>query len=597
MTHHMHSSIRSLEAEGELSPDWCWFLKQLFGLTIDGSTDTWTRGEEPQWTQWAQQQPIHADAKRDIQSWVRNGSECNWKGLFPPRLSMTLQHMGMTSKRAQKWVKQVRDILLDGATTIWRLRCRECNDEGELPISEVTAHLRDRAIELWRNIEQDTPVEAREYKAVTTDQIREIHPHKLRALVRTLEQQAAARHLPTITLRLTRPCVEINPLATLDTDTLNADTDTQRRMHLSLSCSAILSVTTQRTGLRRQPYIQLSRSESTKVSLTDVYKYAFDIHRQMGLQRVNSRPVFSNSNSSNDIRDRLQTATRRYLSTAHRLELHAHTGVPAQEYDITLPCGIRRKAMPYRNGLRPETIGTTQRPWRARDERVVRQRRNLALAKQQREREAVDRAQRTKQKKRRTKGGGVRANMERAGVIKKHKRQWQAMCLSNDTAGSSSNGGGGTGGGPQHKGAGPPPSPPSHMEDQAVGRTGNRGNEGGGTGGGTQHKGAGPSPSPQPTHGGHQTAEGSNTTQSAPGGQQQHSGAGRKPPPNSTHPVGDSGTRRGGGEGAGQGEGGAKTQRWERRWQQQHHGQRPWQLDTRTEVGELLLQTASQEGW
>ena len=53
----------------------------------------------------------------------------------------------------------------------------------------------------------------------------------------------------------------------------------------------------------------------------------------------------------------------------------------------------------------------------------------------------------------------------------------------------------------------------------------------------------------------------------------------------------------GGGEGAGQGEGGAKTQRWERRWQQQHHGQRPWQLDTRTEVGELLLQTASQEGW
>jgi hypothetical protein len=33
-THHMHSSIRSLEAEGELSPDWCWFRKQLFGLTI-----------------------------------------------------------------------------------------------------------------------------------------------------------------------------------------------------------------------------------------------------------------------------------------------------------------------------------------------------------------------------------------------------------------------------------------------------------------------------------------------------------------------------------------------------------------------------------
>jgi hypothetical protein len=98
------------------------------------------------------------------------------------------------------------------------------------------------------------------------------------------------------------------------------------------------------------------------------------------------------------------------------------------------------------------------------------------------------------------------------------------------------------------------------MEDQAVGRTDNRGNEGGGTGGGTQHKGAGPSPSPQPTHGGHQTAEGSNTAQSAPGGQQQHSGAGRKPPPNSTHPVGNSGTRRGGGGAGGGGSGGGRRE-------------------------------------
>ena len=185
----------------------------------------------------------------------------------------------------------------------------------------------------------------------------------------------------------------------------------------------------------------------------------------------------------------------------------------------------KRCHIAYRNGLRPGTIDMTPET-EAREELVVRQRRNLALAKQQREREAGNRAQRTKPKKRRTKGGGVRANMEQAGVIKKHKRQWQAMCLSNGATGSSSSGGGGTGGGPQHKGAGPPPSPPSHMKDQAVGRRRNRGNEGGGTGGGTQHKGAGPSPSPQRTHGGHQTAEGSNTTQSAPGGQQQHSGAG-----------------------------------------------------------------------
>jgi hypothetical protein len=118
-------------------------------------------------------------------------------------------------------------------------------------------------------------------------------------------------------------------------------------------------------------------------------------------QRVNSRQVFSNSNRSNDIRDRLQTATRRYLSTAHRLEPHAHTGVPvpAQEYDITLPCGIRREATPYRNGLRLARAIDVTPEVKARAELVVRQRRNLALAKQRREREATDRAQRTKQQK------------------------------------------------------------------------------------------------------------------------------------------------------------------------------------------------------
>jgi hypothetical protein len=84
---------------------------------------------------------------------------------------------------------------------------------------------------------------------------------------------------------------------------------------------------------------------------------------------------------------------------------------------------LRREATPYRNGLRLAGAIDVTPEVKTREELVVRQRRNLALAKQRREREATDRAQRTKPQKRRTKGGGVRANMERAGLIKNNKRQ------------------------------------------------------------------------------------------------------------------------------------------------------------------------------
>ena len=106
----------------------------------------------------------------------------------------------------------MRDILLDGGATIWRLRCREAN-EGEIPDSEFTAHLRTRAAELWRNIESEAPAQEREHRTVTCEQIRAIHPHRLRRYVRTLEQRLSARRAPTIVLRLTRPQVEVNPLA------------------------------------------------------------------------------------------------------------------------------------------------------------------------------------------------------------------------------------------------------------------------------------------------------------------------------------------------------------------------------------------------
>jgi hypothetical protein len=84
-------------------------------------------------------------------------TEYNWNGLFPSGLQWVLQQLGVRTKRAQKLITNMRNLLLDGATAIWRFRCREAND-GEIPDTEFTATLRDRATELWHNIENGMPL-------------------------------------------------------------------------------------------------------------------------------------------------------------------------------------------------------------------------------------------------------------------------------------------------------------------------------------------------------------------------------------------------------------------------------------------------------
>jgi hypothetical protein len=140
------------------------------------------------------------------------GSECLWKGLFPLRLAITLRNIGMPAKIADAWSDTLRDWLLDGATTIWRLRCREVND-GKLPDSEATTRMRECAIELWRNMEEEVPPEERPHRGATRDQISAIPPHKLRALVRSLEHELKERRVPIIKLQLIRKKkAETNPL-------------------------------------------------------------------------------------------------------------------------------------------------------------------------------------------------------------------------------------------------------------------------------------------------------------------------------------------------------------------------------------------------
>ena len=180
----------------------------------------WDPGSVPDWALWVQTQPITENTKQDILAWIHMGSECLWKGLFPLRLAITLRSIGMPAKIADAWSDTLRDWLLDGATTIWRLRCREVND-GKLPDSEATTRMRECAIELWRNMEEEVPPEERPHRAVTRDQISAIPPHKLRALVRSFEHELKERRVPITKLQLIRKKPEINPLCLIHPFTEN----------------------------------------------------------------------------------------------------------------------------------------------------------------------------------------------------------------------------------------------------------------------------------------------------------------------------------------------------------------------------------------
>ena len=72
--------------------------------------------------------------------------------------------------------------------------------------------MRECAIELWRNMEEEVPPEERPHREATRDQISAIPPHKLRAPVRSLEHELKERRVPIIKLQLIRKKAETNPL-------------------------------------------------------------------------------------------------------------------------------------------------------------------------------------------------------------------------------------------------------------------------------------------------------------------------------------------------------------------------------------------------
>jgi len=99
LVYKIHRSIRKLVGIKAISPNWGWFLTQMFSLDKDGATMMWDPGSIPDWALWVQTQPITENTKQDILAWVHMGSECLWKGLFPLRLAITLRNIGMPANK------------------------------------------------------------------------------------------------------------------------------------------------------------------------------------------------------------------------------------------------------------------------------------------------------------------------------------------------------------------------------------------------------------------------------------------------------------------------------------------------------------------
>jgi hypothetical protein len=110
----------------------------------------------------------------------------------------------------------------------------------------------------------------------------------------------------------------------------------------------------------------------------------------------------------------------RAKSTAERLEIFACTDVPASEYEVLLPGGMRREAL---------GAGSTHACNQERIDLVQRSRRKLARAQLRANRTAAtNTAVRTAEPvapQRLAPPAGVRGRLERPGLINVNKRRWQ----------------------------------------------------------------------------------------------------------------------------------------------------------------------------
>jgi hypothetical protein len=138
--------------------------------------------------------------------------------------------------------------------------------------------------------------------------------------VRTLEQRLSARRAPTIVLRLTRPQVEVNPLAEFvgDDEAAMRDPPRANRMALSASCSEVKAI----------------RRACPDVPMTSTDRWALNEYTPGQLSIIH----YGASNRQRcPVRHEVHVTDGRAKSTAERLEIFACTGVPVSEYEVLLP--------------------------------------------------------------------------------------------------------------------------------------------------------------------------------------------------------------------------------------------------------------------
>jgi hypothetical protein len=284
--------------------------------------------------------------------------------------------------------------------------------------NSLPIYLRERAAELWRNIEIDTPEPVRLQRSVTREQIHAVPPHQLRSYVQKLVLKLAALHKPALILRLTRPQMEVNPVAHFTDDrdkTAMGGPATQHRFVTGLLCS----------GVRAQHHA------------TGTIRYACTRHTpQHGPsalvpQRVHTRPGFILTKAERNkvpVRDEIHVNDCRALSTTARIQTYADKGVPSHEYDITLPAGIRREALGSGSAFADCYL---KRADLVRDRRRATSREQLCIARAASARAATQRIAKDMTKRQRALKaavGGVRKRIEEPAQTQKNKQRWHQLC-------------------------------------------------------------------------------------------------------------------------------------------------------------------------
>ena len=437
---------QDLADTGEITGKWAKFMIKLYNVNEEGKATEWSTNDIPEWLKTIETKqelsPANATA---LTKWLQNGSEVVWKGIFPPQIADIAQDMGMSRTNAAGWADKMRDMLLEGATDIWKYRCKEVHDTTDKVEEESVKQKRDLIEALWKEIgdarQRGTP--EGEITAVDRSGVDEIMAPRLSKHIKLLRA-----HLHSITAY---PTVAVSHVPERNdmVEYNEADTETMNDMDANKKLTKDLTVTDIRY------YSERAKSE---LHLTDM--------KSNTKMRVTARPMFRVAKKmknklpnaiQNDIKTYLLTPEYGYRSTSEHMTLHMRiniteaeykkqtenipysapykfrTKITVDEYDIKMPCGIRSG---HRNLHRKGGVANSTNKRNEAKENIVRARARSRMA-QDRTRMERKRKQAMLKKKKQTKTSTKDA-MDKANIKRKNIRSWDEMTSGNHEAGGES---------------------------------------------------------------------------------------------------------------------------------------------------------------